>query len=143
VHFLVIDHRFRVPVFVFLELDPRGAAADPGLTVRGVTLELVETGPDRRPHPGGTMVRPQVAIGGDPERLDRFVEFPSDGHVRAAGFTLIEPRYIGPSWESYLSVFRPEGERRTKAPGPRPGPTAPAPRPAARLGRTRFRPERT
>jgi hypothetical protein len=142
-HFLVIDARFRVPVFVFLELDPRGAAADPGLAVRGVTLEPVGTGPGRRPHPAGAAVGPQVAVGRDPERPDRFVEFPSDGHVRAAGFTLIEPRYVGPSWESYLSVFRPEGEARGKAPAPRPGAPAPARRPAARPGGTHFRPERT
>jgi hypothetical protein len=142
-HFLVIDHRFRVPVFVFLELDPRGPGADPGLTVRGVTLDLVETDPARRPHSGGTMVRPQVAIGRDPERLDRFREFPSDGHVRAAGYTLIEPRYVGPSWETYLSVFRPEGEPRSKGQGPRPATPAPARRPAARPARTAARPERT
>jgi hypothetical protein len=140
-HFLVIDRRFRVPVFAFLELDPRKPGADPGLTVRGVTLELVESHP-ARPHPGGTVVRPQVAIGQDPERPDRFVEFLSDGHVRAAGFTLIEPRYVGPTWESYLSVFRPEGERRVKVTGPPRGPPAPARPPAARLGRARLRSER-
>jgi hypothetical protein len=122
-HFLVIDSRFQVPVFVFLELDPRGPGAKPGLIVHGVTLELVEAD-RRRAHPGGAVVCPQVAIGQDPDRLDRFVEFLSDRHVRAAGFTLIEPRYVGPSWESYLSVFRPEGERRTKGPVPQPGTAA-------------------
>jgi len=89
------------------------------------------------------MVCPHVAIGQDPDRLDRFVEFRSDGHVRAAGYTLIEPRYVGPSWETYLSVFRPEGEPRGKAPGPRPGPPAPARRPPARVARAPARPERT
>jgi len=136
-HFLVIDKRFRVPVFVFLELDPRGAGAGLPLTAHGVTLELAEMETVRRPHAGGSMVRPQVAIGLDPGRPDRFVEFPSDGHVRAAGFTLIEPRYIGPSWESYLSVFRPEGGRRTKTPDPRP-----AGRPAARPAAARAAPPR-
>jgi hypothetical protein len=122
VHYLVIDDRFRVPVFVFLELDPRGPDARWARAVRGVTLELAETGAGGRAPAGGAVFRPQVAIGGDPERPDRFVEFPSDGHVRAAGYALIEPRYVGPTWESYLSVFRPEGERRPKAPAPRPQP---------------------
>jgi hypothetical protein len=140
-HFLVIDDRFRVPVFVFLELDRRRPWADPGLAVHGVTLELAETDPGRRLHSGGPVGRSQVAIGRDPARRDRFVEFHSNGHVRAAGFILIEPRYIGPTWESYLSVFRPEGERFRTA-SPRPG-LPPARPPAARLGRTRFRPERT
>jgi hypothetical protein len=135
VHFLVIDDRFRVPVFVFLELDPRLPAAGLGRAVHGVTLELAEAPAGRAPQPGGTGVRAQAAIGGDPDRPDRFVEFPSEGHVRAAGFTLIEPRYVGPSWETYVSVFRPEGERRPKVPVAHP---PPRPRPA----RTAARPER-
>jgi hypothetical protein len=143
-HFLVIDNRFRVPVFVFLELDPRRPEADAGLAVHGVTLELAETDSGRRSRSGGPVGRSQVAIGRDPSRPDRFVEFHSDGHVRAAGFTLIEPRYIGPTWESYLSMFRPEGERKSKAPKPQSPPAPGATRAAAaRLGRTRFRPERT
>jgi hypothetical protein len=133
-HYLVIDDRFRVPVFVFLELDPRRPGADPGLTVRWVSLDLADDQRGRQPHDHGAGVRPNMAIGRDPERLDRFLEFPSEGHVRAAGFTLIEPRYVGPTWETYLSVFRPEGERRSKVPAPRPrtSPRRPAGRPTPR-----------
>jgi hypothetical protein len=131
VHYLVIDDRFRVPVFVFLELDPRRSGTDFHRVVRGVTLD--QTG-DSLPHVHQAGVRPTDAIGQDPERLDRFVGFPSDGHVRAAGFALIEPRYVGPSWEAYLSVFRPEGERPSKGPVHRPRP--PAPRHASHAKRT-------
>jgi hypothetical protein len=124
VHYLVIDDRFRVPVFVFLEVDPRRPGAGPGRPVRWVTLDSPDAGSPQASRGGGL-----TAIGRDPERLDRFVEFPSEGHVRAAGFTLIEPRYVGPTWESYLSVFRPEGERPT-------GPTHRFRRPAAHPKRT-------
>jgi hypothetical protein len=142
-HFLVIDSRFRVPVFVFLELDPRGPGTEPGLAVRGVTLEPVQEDPTRRSQPGGAVVCSRVAIGQDPERPDRFVEFPSDGHVRAAGFSLIEPRYVGPSWASYLSVFRPGGEPRPKEPRPGPGFPDPTRRRAARPDPIAARRERT
>jgi hypothetical protein len=131
-HFLVIDDRFRVPVFVFLELDPRRPGADPGLPVRGVTLEPADERAGHGAVPGRSAGRPAVAIGLDPERPDRYRTFPSDGHVRAAGFALIEPRYVGPTWESYLSVFRPEGERRSKVPVPRPESGRPPVRPPAR-----------
>jgi hypothetical protein len=119
-HFLVIDDRFRVPVFVFLEIDPRGPQTHRDLAVRTVTLELAEFALGRVSDPGGSTIRAAVAIGLDPGRPDRFVEFPSDGHVRAAGFALIEPRYVGPTWETYLSVFRPEGEGRSKTHAARP-----------------------
>jgi hypothetical protein len=135
-HFLVIDDRFRVPVFVFLELDPGRSAADPARAARPVTLELAYPGLERPPHAFGPAVRAGGAIGLDPEHPDRFREFPSDGHVRAAGFALIEPRYVGPSWETYVSVFRPEGEGRTKAPPPRRHPDRPTLRSAVRPERT-------
>lgn len=57
-----------------------------------------------------------ASIGGDPNRHDRFADFPSDSDVRAAGFALIEPSYVGPSWEKYIGVFRPEGGKRSMHP---------------------------
>jgi hypothetical protein len=51
------------------------------------------------------------AIGRDPYHLDRFREFASDGAVSRGGFILIEPRYVGPSWEAYVREFRPQGEK--------------------------------
>lgn len=111
-YFLLVDDRFRVPIFVFVELEPRRPA-------RAVTIEFAPTGPgDRRCWVG---VRPNMSLGRHPEYWDRFKEFPSDGHARAAGYSPIEPRYVGPSWESYLGAFRPEGERPPKGP-----PTQPA-----------------
>jgi hypothetical protein len=104
-YFLIIDQRFRVPIFVFVETDPQRPT-------RAVTIEFAPVGTvPRRCWVG---VRPGSAIGRDPEHWEQFKEFSSDGHVRAAGFLPIEPRYVGPSWESYLGAFRPEGERPTK-----------------------------
>jgi hypothetical protein len=103
-YFLVIDRRFPAPVYVFLADDPRGEPGFPGFGVREVILAA---GP-----PGG--LTPELAVGGDPDRPDRFTRFPTDGHARLAGFALIEPRYVGPSWAGYLAVFRPEGPPRTK-----------------------------
>jgi hypothetical protein len=111
-YYLVIDHRFRVPIFVFLEDDPRmsGVEADPLSAVLGVTLELAAA-PPSVPVRGGAGVRSDAAIGLDPQRVNCFREFRSDRHVRAAGFILIEPRYVGPNWETYIGVFHPEGGR--------------------------------
>jgi len=120
-HFLVIDDRFRVPIFVFLELDPRGSDAGLVGAVRAVSLEFAAAQLNGAPRRGTDFVRPQSTIGQDPERPDRYVEFSSERHVRAAGFTLIEPRYVGPSWETYLNVFRPEGEKHFKLPAARAG----------------------
>ncbi len=103
--FLVIDPRFGTPIYVFLEIDPRGAEDYPGLTVYEVVIELT-------PQPGE--FRRRLAIGRDPHQLNRFREFGSDGAAARAGFILIEPRYIGPSWESYAREFRPEGEKPAK-----------------------------
>ena len=115
-YFLVIDERFSVPIFVFLESDPRNNVRlpDPGLLVRWVTLEVAAPKSDQSAARDGATVRSDSAIGRDPERLERFREFPSERHVRAARYVLIEPRYVGPSWETYCGVFRPEGEGRTK-----------------------------
>src|SRR5262245_62165526 len=96
-HFLVVDNRFGTPIYVILESDPRGERGFPALRVREVTLE--------------ERVGPRAAVGRDPARLDRFREFRSEGAVAGAGFILIEPRYVGPNWVSYLSAFRPEGEK--------------------------------
>jgi hypothetical protein len=108
-HYLVIDTRFGTPIYAFLELDPRGADEYPGLAVREVTLELLRA-------PGGAgldwpAVGRRPAIGRDPYHLDRFREFASDGAVARGGFILIEPRYVGPSWEAYVREFRPQGEK--------------------------------
>lgn len=121
-HFLVIDGRFRVPVFVFLELDPRGTGADPTLVVREVTLDLTAEA-DR-----GGGVRSDAVIAADPGRRDRFREFPSDRAARAAGFSPVEPRYVGPTWNAYQTVFRPEGTGPAKRPVARPPAAAPAAR---------------
>jgi hypothetical protein len=109
-HFLVIDNRFQVPVFVFLERDPRDVEADPKLRVREVTLELVSQ-TDR-----ACGVRAEAAIGADPARRDCFREFATDRTARSAGYAPVEPRYVGLSWETYLSVFRPEGGSKLKRP---------------------------
>jgi hypothetical protein len=103
-YYLVIDRRFLAPVYVFLIEDPHGEPGFPGLEVRVITLAA---GP-----PGE--LTPQAAIGGDPHRPDRFARFSSDGHARAAGFALIEPRYVGPTWAAYLTAFRPDGPPRDK-----------------------------
>ena len=117
----MIDERFSVPIFVFLESDPRTNArlADPGLFVRWVTLDLAAPRSESGGARGGSSVRSDSAIGRDPERLEKFREFPSERQLRAARYVLIEPRYVGPSWETYCGVFRPEGEGRTKHPSRR------------------------
>lgn len=96
--FLVIDSRFGTPIYVFLELDPRLEEDYPGQTVREVTLES----PSYRV--GGI-----YAIGRDPAVPDRFRKFCSDGAVAGAGFILIEPRYVGATWQAYTREFRPQG----------------------------------
>jgi hypothetical protein len=110
-YFLLIDGRFRVPIFVFVEVEPRRPA-------RAVTIEFAPVG--RGEHRCWVGVGPATCLGRHPGHWDRFKEFPSDGHARAAGYLPIEPRYVGPSWESYLGAFRPEGERPPKLPFPRP-----------------------
>ena len=106
-HFLVVDHRFGTPIYVILESDPRGEVAFPGFPVLPITLEFLA----HRERSGTANEKPPGAMGRDPNRLDQFREFGSDRAVAGAGFILIEPRYIGPSWPSYLSAFRPEGEK--------------------------------
>lgn len=106
-HFLVVDARFGTPIYAFLEADPRGAAGFPGLAVWEVTVEPAEA----------AGVGARVSVGRDPGRLDRFREFRSDGAVARAGFILIEPRYVGASWQGYAAEFRPEGEKPHKRPG--------------------------
>ncbi len=104
-YFLLVDHRFRVPICVFVEIEPRRPA-------RAVTIEASVAEPGE--HRCRSGVGPTTCLGRHPQLWDRFKEFPSDGHARAAGYLPIEPRYVGPSWESYLAAFRPEGERPAK-----------------------------
>lgn len=98
--FLVVDNRFGTPIYVILESDPRGERGYPGLRVHEITLE--------------ERVGPGAAVGRHPRQLDQFREFRSEAGVARAGFILIEPRYVGPNWLSYLSAFRPEGEQPLK-----------------------------
>jgi hypothetical protein len=92
-----------------------GFEADADSPVLGVTLEFAAA-PPSVPVRGGAGVRSDTAIGRDPQRVDHFREFRSDRHVRAAGFVLIEPRYVGPSWETYIGVFHPEGGKQLQLP---------------------------
>jgi hypothetical protein len=108
-YFLLVDDRFRVPICVFVEIEPRRPA-------RAVTIEVSPAAPGE--HRCRVGVGPATCLGRHPEHLNRFKEFASDGHARAAGYLPIEPRYVGPSWESYLAAFRPEGERPAKLPRP-------------------------
>lgn len=96
--FLVIDSRFGTPIHVFLEIDPRLDEDYGGNRVREVTLESL---PDRLESP--------YAVGQDPVRSDRYRKFRSEGAVASAGFILIEPRFVGASWQAYTREFRPQG----------------------------------
>jgi len=98
--FLVIDGRFGTPIYAFLLDDPRGDKAYPGLAVREVSVESIEAaaGPTRR-----------LSVGCDPSHPDEFREFRSDGAVARAGFVLVEPLYVGETWQEYESAFRPQG----------------------------------
>lgn len=102
--YLVVDPRFSTPITVLLDLDPTAEPDFPGFAVRQVTLD-----PPGRPE--GSGVSACDAIGRDPGRLDRFRSFASDRAVASAGFILIEPRYVGPSWSAYVLAFRPAGDR--------------------------------
>ncbi len=108
-YFLVIDRRYSVPVYVFLESDPVSDEDYDGPPARAVTLA-----PAVKPtRPDGYGIRTEGTVGADPRREDRFAEFRSDGQAQAAGFALIEPRYIGRDWQSYSAAFRPEGGPRS------------------------------
>jgi hypothetical protein len=104
-HFLVIDSRFNTPIYVFLEMDPRGSANYPELAVREVAIELV---------PASDQSERRYAIGRNPHQLSLFREFFTDGAAHKAGFILIEPRYIGPTWEAYSREYRPQGGKPNK-----------------------------
>lgn len=105
-HFLFIDSRFGTPIHVFLEVDPREAEDYPGMLVRSVTIEVA---------PAAGTARPE--LGRDPRRPDRFREFRSESAAAGAGFLLVEPRYVGATWEAYAQEFRPQGERFFKRAG--------------------------
>jgi hypothetical protein len=102
--YLVIDNRFPTPITLILDLDPSAEPGFPGFAVRAITLEPVGVPDDQG-------VSARDAIGRDPGRLDCFRAFASDRAVARAGFILIEPRYVGPSWPSYVLAFRPGGEK--------------------------------
>lgn len=111
-HFLIVDSRFAVPIFVFLEIDPNESGLHAPLPGSWVTLERshsFEVG-TRKSMAG---LGDTAAIGGDPKNPDRFAIFATEQDVRASGYALIEPRYLGPTWETYLSVFHPEGGKRS------------------------------
>jgi hypothetical protein len=99
-HYLVIDDRFRSPVHVFLEHAPGSEAGFPGLCVRSVALDVAAVGA------GGYRLGAGGSVGQDPGRPGHFREFGSDGAVAAAGFGLIEPRFIGGTWAEYDRAFR-------------------------------------
>ena len=103
-HFLVVDNRFGTPIHVFLELDPSAEPGFPNFGVRAVTLEPPADAPDLGVPAG-------VAIGRNPHQLNQFRAFGSDKEVAGAGYILIEPRYVGPSWPAYVLAFRPGGEK--------------------------------
>lgn len=109
-HFLVVDARYGTPIYVFLESDPNGVVGYPGLAVQEIILETTISPSTGR----------RVAIGRDPNHLERFREFASDWAAARAGFILIEPRYVGTTWEGYCQHFRPEGDKPVKRPGTRP-----------------------
>jgi hypothetical protein len=127
-HFLVIDHRYGTPIHVFLELDPREHDDFPELVVRRVDLDSPVPVGEEVPWRAGLGVSPMGAVGQSPWRADRFQEFGSDRAVAAAGYVLIEPRYVGETWSGYLSAFRPEGGKPVKRP------RLPAPAPVPRAG---------
>ena len=111
-HFLVVDQRFGTPIYVFLESDPHAESEYPGFAVREGTLEAIPPALSAR----------RCSIGRDPDCPEQFREFASDGAVTRAGFTLMEPRYVGANWEGYCRHFRPEGERPARRPAPPPHP---------------------
>ena len=78
-HFLVIDSRFNTPIYVFLEIDPRGSANYPELAVREVAIELV---------PASDQSERRYAIGRNPQQLSLFREFFTDGAADKAGFSI-------------------------------------------------------
>jgi hypothetical protein len=115
-HFLVIDTRFGAPVHVFLEHDPRAHPGFPGFDVRAVDLET-PLGPDGEPPRwSGAGYCPTSSVGQHPWRADRYREFGSDRAVVGAGFVLVEPRYVGPSWSDYVNAYRPEGGKLLRRP---------------------------
>jgi hypothetical protein len=114
-HYLVIDPRFAAPIYVFLELDPRGDKGFPGFAVRVVSLDPPAAPVDRSK---SESVASGAAVGRDPWRHDQYREFTSDRSAATAGFILIEPRYVGPDWSGYVRAFRPEGGKPHKKPRP-------------------------
>lgn len=105
--FLIVDERFGVPIYVFLETDPRGTDDFPPLRVCEVQFEQLAAGV--RPGTQG------AGVGQHPMSSMAFREFISDSAVAAAGYGLIEPRFVGNNWQQYLSGFCPGGNRSGKS----------------------------
>lgn len=92
-HYLIIDRRFPAPVHVFLEQHPLEDPAFPGLPVKSVEL-------DSSGSSGGL-----GSVANDPWQTSHFREFATDRAAAAAGFTIVEPRYVGPTWAAYDRAF--------------------------------------
>jgi len=106
-HFLVIDPRFGTPIYVFLLIDPRESDGYPGLPVREVMLTS-STPPD----PSASLSRVgRCSVGQDPTGSSHFREFRSEAALIGAGFSLIEPLYVGPTWQAYAREYRPQGSK--------------------------------
>jgi hypothetical protein len=115
VKYLVIDARFGTAIHVFLEHHPGTADGFPGLLVREVELEPLPDSAARGRFGSG--------VGQDPCDPRAFREFQSDRAVAAAGYGLVEPRFVGTSWGQYEKSFRPAGGG-TKSKGKKPDPAS-------------------
>lgn len=93
--YLVIDTRFVAPVYVFLHSDPVTDKEFPGLPVRWVELE-----------PSRDASAAFDTVAQHPKQPDTFRGFRSDAAALGAGFSPIEPRYVGATWAAYSRVFR-------------------------------------
>jgi hypothetical protein len=95
-YFLVVDTRFASPVYVFLEQNPHAEPGFPGLAVRSVELQFSASEP--RWSSGNVVAQ-------NPRQSDHFRMFRSDGEAAAAGYGVVEPRFVGANWNSYRRVF--------------------------------------
>jgi hypothetical protein len=102
--FLVIDIRFGTPIHVFLTINPSGSDEFPELQVREVELQSLVPGSPSGLNGG--------VIGQHTFHRDDFREFGSEHEVMIAQFHLIEPRYVGSSWSTYVCNYLPAGSRK-------------------------------
>lgn len=110
--YLVIDARFGTAIHVFLENHPGSAEGFPDLQIREVEMEPLPESAARGRFGSG--------VGQDPCDPWAFREFLSDRAVTAAGFGLVEPRFVGTSWGQYEKSFRPGGGNGSKSKGKKP-----------------------